>query len=156
VYEVAYLDNVKCNEPIDLDLSSAEALLLNGTEISNDMYKVLNIMIDKHGRKIKLYPFNGFKEKGVSSNDTYTYYNGANNPPTVVEGSFIEMFGLHFDNDVTIKRLIRLLNMDTVESFAIYTDNPNMLKFVFDKTDGKKYQGIPADMFYLFKKLLNK
>jgi Asp-tRNA(Asn)/Glu-tRNA(Gln) amidotransferase B subunit len=160
VYEVTYLDNVKSNKPIDLDISSSEVLLLNNTEVSEDIYLTLKQMRDEKqhsytGRNIKLYNFEDFKQKGVCSED-YQYHPDVNSPPILIEGTFVDAFRIVLDNDSMIKKLYRKLNIDVVYSFSIYTDDSKMLEFVYGITDGQKYQGVPANMFYLLKKLLNK
>lgn len=160
VQEATYLDNVKSNEPIDLDISSTEALLLNNTEVSENIYLTLKQMSDKSqhsytGRNIKLYNFEDFKEKGVCSED-YHYHPDVNSPPILIEGTFVDAFRIVLDTDSMIKKLYRKLNTDVVYSFSIYTDDPKMLEFVYSITEGGKYKGIPANMFYLLKKLLNK
>jgi len=160
VYEAVYLDNVKCDEPISLNIASAEALILNNTELSDFTYSILDRMVnalDKNKeRKILLYSFDGFKEKGVCSSDSFYYPNGHNKAPVEILGTFIGMFNIHFDDQTTIKRLFRMLNMESVKSFSIYTDDSKLMEFVYNKTEGKKYGGIPAGMFFLLKKLLNK
>lgn len=160
VYEVAYLDNLKSNDPIELNIDNAEVLLLNETNISKEMYKSLYMMVNREtsskNRKLILYPFEEFKAKGVCSSDTFHYANGSNNPPVVIEGSFIEMFKHYFDDDNTVTKLIRKLNRNVIEDFVVYTDDPKMMEFLYKHNEGKKYQGVPAGMFYLLRKLLNK
>lgn len=159
VYEVAYLDNVQCNEPITLDISNSEVLILKDTVISNIIYENINKMFGKHEpnfkRNIILYSFDGVKERGVYSPDYDQYINGSDKPPIFVEGSFLEMVRMNFEDD-RIKQLLRKLNKNTIEDFVVYTDDEKMMKFIYDKTEGAKYKGVPAGMYYLLKKLLNK
>jgi hypothetical protein len=159
VTNVVYLNNVKSNEPVNLNINPAEVLIFNNTNISDEMYDTVGSMVNlfdrSKNRNIILKSFEDVQTK-VEYPDVHIHGSDPSKPSELIKGTFNKLFKMFWDDDSNIVKLFRYLNRNIVDDFVIYTNDFKMLELVFKKTEGKKYGDIPASMFFLLKNLLNK
>jgi hypothetical protein len=153
VTNVVYLNNVKSNEPVNLNISPAEVLILNNTNVSDEMYDTVGGMTNS--RNIILNAFEDVQTK-VTYPDVHIHGPDPSKPSQLIKGTFNKLFKMYWDDDSSIVNLFRYLNKNKIDDFAVYANDPKMLEIVFKATGGKKYGDIPASMFFMLKNLLNK
>jgi hypothetical protein len=156
ITHTTYLNNVNSDKPLNLDLTICDSFIANNVELSEFTYDSISSMRkSKNKRNYIVYPFDNAKGL-VSSNDIHTYDNGTSNPPSIIRGSFIGKIKEVWIENNMIYREINKLNSDRIHSFAVYTDDPKLLDFLFEHGEEDKYKGISGSMYYLLKKLLSK
>lgn len=159
VSNVVYLNNVESSESVDLGITSAEVLIYNNTNISDEMYNELGTMVNafdtSQNRNLILNSFDDVKTK-VNYPDYHVHSDDLSKPSQHIKGTFNGLFKAYWLDNSSITRLLRILNMDAIESFVIFTDDSKMMDFIFKRVEGKKYGDMSAKMFFLLKKLLNK